>query len=208
MESIQKLTEYFQRFPGIGPRQARRFTYFLLRQNSQWIDEFIRELTAVRSASKICIDCHRHFISTGNEMRCPICADTSRSPETLMVVEKEVDLESIEKSRAYHGHYYVLGGTISPLEERDAEASVAGLVRRIDALRKSNVFKEVILALSATTEGDDTAEYLIERLSALSQEKGFTITALGRGLSTGSEIEYVDSKTLKDALSHRTQGVQ
>lgn len=204
MDPIHKLTEHFLRFPGIGPRQARRFAYFLLRQNSQWVDEFMHELSAVRGQSRICIECHRHFIASGEVPKCPICTDVSRKAQkTLMVVEKEVDFESMEKSRVFGGYYYILGGTISPLEEAEANAHVSGLVRRIEALVKDDALSEVILALSATTEGDDTAEHLKEKLTPISAASGFTVTTLGRGLSTGSEIEYVDSKTLKDALARR-----
>jgi recombination protein RecR len=205
MESIERLAEMFIRFPGIGPRQARRFVYFVMRQDAGWIDAFIRELTQLRAATTQCTACRRRFMgATKAERTCPTCADTSRSNETLMIVEKEVDFETVEKSRAYSGRYFILGGTISPLEEDRAEPMVHALCARIEAMTQAGL-SEVVLALSATSEGDDTAEYLHQRISPLAQKHPFALTMLGRGLSTGSEIEYADTKTLKDALSRRTK---
>lgn len=205
MDPIERLTELFVRFPGIGPRQARRFAYFLLRQDSGWIDGFVRDLTSVRKLSAICAKCHRRYVSPEERASvCPICADAARTKEILMVVEKEVDLESIEKSKAYQGQYFVLGAAILPLEEQKAEPVVKMVSKRIEELGTDGL-KEVILALSATADGDDTAAYLKERLHDTAEKSGTAISMLGRGLSTGSEIEYIDSQTLKDALSRRVK---
>ncbi len=202
MNSIHKLTELFRRFPGVGPRQAKRFVYFLLSQHNGYTDELIRELSALRKAVRTCTGCFRYFSPTpGTQERCLTCAEESRDSKLLMVVEKDVDIDSIEKSKTYDGYYFVLGGPLPILEkEPRARLRVAELEKR---LAGENGPAEVILAFSLSPDSDHTREYLMEALRPLQKKRSFTMSTLGRGLSTGSELEYADSETIKNAFKNR-----
>lgn len=200
MNRIHKLTEYFAKLPGIGPRQAKRFVYFLLTQPRSFHQELADLLLGLHNEVSRCGECHRFFATNRNDVKsCNICIDSNRE-NTLMVVEKDVDLDNIERSNAYKGYYFVLGGTV-PILEQNPEDKVRSreLVSRI----KAGNFNETILALSANPDGDNTASYLLKLLESTAKEKGFTISKLGRGLSTGSELEYSDTETIKNAFTNR-----
>lgn len=195
MNPIDRLTEIFERFPGIGPRQARRFVQYLLVSSNttrQDLAELIRRLGTETSQCKRC-----YRWSVGKAPTCEICANPSRDAGTLFVVEKDADIEPVERS-GYKGLYFVLGGTI-PL----ATEEVQKYVRERELLKRTSddaaTLKEIILGLSATTEGDHTREMLAERL----RSSNLTISALGRGLSTGTELEYADPDTITQALGNR-----
>ncbi len=203
MGTLNKLTELFGRFPGIGPRQAKRFVYFLLATPAGFREELARLLLELKSIVSQCAECYRFFSPYKAEKVCALCADSNRDHSTLMIVEKDVDLENVERSRAWGGTYFVLGGTLPILEKKPAERiRVAELQKRLEARAKKG-FQELVLALSLTTEGEHTAAYLMENLEPLAQKYNFKITMLGRGLSTGIELEYSDSETIKNALKNR-----
>jgi len=119
----------------------------------------------------------------------------------LMVVAKDVDLDNIEKTKSYNGFYFILGGLV-PILEKNPEQKVR-INELLKAIEKRNDLKEIILALSASPNGDNTAEYLKRILSPIAEKKGIKISLLGRGISTGLELEYSDSDTLKHALTNR-----
>lgn len=200
MNDIDKLTEYFKEFPGIGPRQAKRFVYFLLRKNARYADELAQLIPRVRKQVTVCTDCNRYFVPQGTQRICNICSDATREAATLMIVARDTDLEAVEKSDTYRGYYFILGGTLPILEERDAQKYI-----RLDELesaldkRVASGLTEIIIALNANPDGDNTARFLKEKLSS----RGIAISILGRGLSTGSELEYADSDTIKHALKNR-----
>jgi recombination protein RecR len=133
---------------------------------------------------------------------CGICDNTAREAGTLMVVEKDVDVENIERTGAYKGLYFVLGGTAS-LVDKDPErfVRIKELIVRISNSTKP--VQELIMALSATTEGEDTEAYVRERITPHVEKNSIRVSVLGRGLSTGTELEYVDAETMKSALSGR-----
>ena len=204
MSVITKLTEQFSRFPGIGPRQAKRFVYFLLTRDHRTLDEITRLISELKREVHHCEACFRYF--TGREQNlCDICADQGRNHETLMVVEKDVDFENIERSRFFSGVYFILGGAV-PVLEKEPETRVRAhdLIKRIEKDGATGTLKELILALSATSEGDNTERYLKELLAPLQSKHSFTISHLGRGLSTGTELEYSDSDTIRNALQNRS----
>jgi recombination protein RecR len=119
-----------------------------------------------------------------------------------MLVEKDVDLENIERTGVYKGLYFVLGGTASVLDkEPEKKVRVRSLHKRISS--SSPPLTEIIFALSATTEGEDTVAYLKEQIQPLVATQGIKLTLLGRGLSTGTELEYVDADTFASALRGR-----
>lgn len=209
MESVNKLAELFQKFPGIGPRQSLRFVYFLLTRSSSFREELARLITDLKRQIIICAFCKRFFTvnkNAGLRTLCYICLDTERVSDLLLVVEKDVDLENVEKSGAYHGRYFVLGGTVPFVGKNKLSQSfdrVDELVALVEKLAVSGGLKEVILAFSATSEGEHTASEIRGFIAPLAQRQGFRISNLGRGLSTGLELEYSDALTLKSALDNR-----
>ncbi len=204
---IEKLAHCFRRFPGIGTRQAKRFVYFLLASNPQFLEELVVRIKALRDKTSQCADCRRYFETTseGNALQCAFCKEKISDNGRLLVVEKDLDLENIRKSGAYHGRYFVLGSLIPLAEIKNAEISprLEELFRLIQGGSAQGGFEEVILALSATPEGDHTALEIQIALKPLEEKYGFKVSLLGRGLSTGSELEYSDSETLKSALENR-----
>ena len=203
MDPLNKLIEYFSEFPGIGPRQAKRFAYFLLTKNPSYLESLSRNITELKQSIKTCGDCFRFFTKdTADSTLCSICRDPHRDLSLLMVVSRDVDLETIEKSRSFNGRYFILGGSV-PILEKSPESRIRSkeLLRYIE--RNGTALKEIILALNANPEGENTADYLRSLLSPLTERKLFTISLLGRGLSTGTELEYSDSDTITNALKNR-----
>ncbi len=201
--AVDKLTELFNKFPGIGQRQAKRFVYFLLSQNDSFTRELINLINQVKQETKRCAECFRLSTAMTNNL-CRICSDTRRDNSKLMIVAKDIDLENIERSGFYDGKYFILGGLLPILEKNPEEKiRLRELTRRAEELAKENKLKEIILALSANTEGDYTADYLTNYLSNLPKDHNIKISLLGRGLSTGTELEYSDSDTIRNALKNR-----
>ena len=218
MDPLNKLIQYFSEFPGIGPRQARRFAYFLMAKNPAYVDELSRLMTEVKKSVFTCTSCFRFFTSK-NVLResqppllCPICSDKSRDRSLLMVVARDVDLEAVEKSGIYSGLYFVLGGTIPILDSApEHRVRLNELLDTISSRRPA----EIILSLNANPEGEHTEEVLRARIQAAvheelasSQSAEHTtygkVSVLGRGLSTGTELEYSDADTIRNALKNRT----
>jgi len=201
-DSLTQLSELLRKLPGIGPRQARRLAFWFVRQNSSWVESFANALTNARKSIQMCSLCMRLFPKSATVHICAICSSEARDSETLLLVEKDVDLENIEKTGAYSGRYFVLGGTTSPLDkEPERKIRVRELITLLS--RAEYKISEIIYALSATTEGEDTVMYLEDALKKVIQSKSITVTKLGRGLSTGTELEYVDKDTMNHALKGR-----
>lgn len=203
MDAFNKLAEMFTRFPGIGPRQAKRFVYFLLSAQNGFREELARLLIELRRQSATCASCKRFFVPVIGKELCAICADINRDYALLMIVEKDIDLENIERSHAYRGAYFVLGGTIPILEKNPSERVRLKELERIISARAKSGLKEVIMAISLTAEGENTAEYIVDFLKESAERENFKLTKLGRGLSTGSELEYSDPETIKNAFMNR-----
>lgn len=204
MNPIDRLTEAFEKFPGIGPRQARRFVQFLLHQNSAYRSSLAEDIKRLGLNTFQCKACYRWSVK-GEEKDglCTICSATNRDKGLLFVVEKDADIENVERS-GFKGLYFVLGGAV-PLaaEEPEKHIKARELMSRVEADATAEVLKEVILGLSATSEGDHTRLILQEKLLPVSQSLNFKISSLGRGLSTGSELEYADPDTISEALDNR-----
>ncbi len=203
MNSIEKLVRLFAEFPGIGPKQARRFVYFLIRKNQAYIDEFKNEIIELRSEIQSCNDCRRYFSKNQNKkLVCNICGDESRDTTSLLVVSRDIDLENIEKSHSFNGKYFVLGGVVPILDKfPEQKIRLNDLLNYVKKLIPLGL-KEIILGLDANSEGEYTSNLLKENLLGILPEN-FKISELGRGLSTGSELEYADPETIKNALKHR-----
>ncbi|MDB5195375.1 MAG: recombination protein RecR [Parcubacteria group bacterium] len=198
-DRIEELGRAFERFPGIGPRQARRFVYYLLSAAPGDRNRLADLITKLGNDIRQCTMCMR-FAPTNSDSLCNYCADTSRDDALLMIVEKDQDMVAVERANAYKGRYFILGGIITltgkgAIRERD-------LIRVVEA-RSKNGLVEIVLALSATNEGEHTADRVRELLQPL--RASLRITQLGRGLATGSELEYSDPQTLSSALQNRKE---
>ena len=196
MDPIERLTSLFEKFPGIGPRQAQRFVQFLLRSSPATRRELIESVQSLGGSVHQCKECMRFF--SGDGTICGICGNPQRDHSFLAVVANDADLLALERSGTYRGMYFVLGGTISLASEK---ASGLRIKQLLDSIPKRKELKEVILAFPANPEGDATATRM--RDEVLSQAATLKVTSLGRGLSTGSELEYADPETIKSALESR-----
>lgn len=203
MNSIDRLTQLFMRFPGVGARGAKRFVYFLLAQNPRFIDELVREILSLKREIVQCNECYRYHSHKGNGVVCSVCAHDADN-SMLMIVEKDSDFESVHRSGGYQGKYFILGGSIPVLEKDPAsKIRIKELHARIESLAELGL-SEIVIALSATPEGDFTRDYLARSVENIAKQFNISITTLGRGLSTGSELEYSDPDTLRHALKNRS----
>lgn len=201
MNPLEKLTEEFTKFPGIGPRQARRFAYFVLNQSKDSNDSLIQTMQEIRKNVVQCDSCYLYFSKTNNGSLCSICSNANRKKSALLVVEKDIDLQTIEKSRVYDGLYFVLGGIITLTEQNPhSKVRIQELLRRAKALQGEGL-QEIVVALSATPDCDNTYKYIKTALNQAFPE--IKVSILGRGLSTGTEIEYIDPSTLSQAIDNR-----
>lgn len=191
---LENAVSAFASLPGIGRKTALRLVLHLLKQSEQDVTAFGEAFIKLRREIQYCTVCHNISESTV----CPICSSPSRDASTVCVVENVKDVMSIENTQQHRGMYHVLGGLISPMDgigPQDIE--IDSLVQRV---ARGDV-KEVILALSATMEGDTTNFYIFRRLAPYPDVK---ITMLARGVSVGNEIEYTDSLTLGRSILNRT----
>ncbi len=195
-KNIQKFIEAFSKVPMIGPRMAHRLVFHLLKLDEQSFKNMESALLGLKDINR-CPKCF--FIKNTEDELCRICSDPKRDKNQIAVVEKETDVISIEKSGAFNGLYAVVG-------ESDSKNKLsAGQKLRLERLKKSagenpeGKFKEVIIAVNPTTEGD----YLAQRISQEIKDAAQKITRLGRGIPTGGEIEFADEETLLNALEGR-----
>lgn len=204
MTNLDKLISYFEKFPGIGGRQARRFAFHILTLPETEAEEIARLINNLQGTVTECPRCHRFFAqqNTHNQM-CNLCLDQNRNRSKLMVVERDSDVQSIERSGVYDGLYFVLGGTLPLLSENDSKLRSSALKATIDT-QKNEGLEEIILGFSVNPDGENTARYVASLLKEKITENNYTVTQLGRGLSTGSELEYADPETIKNALRNRT----
>ena len=210
MSKIDHLTHLFTKFPGIGSRQAQRFVYFLLNTDKNFLRKFTDSLSSLDEDIDRCNSCYRLFERTGpkkpegkDNTICHICSDVHNEQSVLLIVEKDVDFLNIRKSGFYNGQYFILGGLVSLTKKRVNPIRLKELTENICKKAKECGLQEVILALSANPEGDATTLYLTETLQPYLEKYGLKISTLGRGLSTGTELEYSDEETIKNALKNR-----
>lgn len=201
---IQELVEIFARFPGVGKRTAFRFVFYLKRMEKKEFELFLNKCDELNQL-KFCKFCFNLF-DQNNEL-CPICADPQRNRNTLLIVEKEIDLETIENTKKYNGLYFVLGKTYNPLKEEKNEEKEMRIPQLIERIKNPELFglqthfKEIIVGTNNTREGEQTFQFLEKKLKPLN----IKITRLARGLSTGGEIEYADEQTIVSALENRKE---
>ncbi|MEN9551727.1 MAG: recombination protein RecR, recombination protein RecR [Candidatus Parcubacteria bacterium] len=206
MNEADRLAELFMRFPGIGPKQAKRFVYFLLRENSHYKDQLIKSLEELKHTGKQCTRCFRFYgdkYNTSN-LLCDICSSSSRDKSLLMIVEKDIDIDAIEKTNSYNGLYCILGGLVPPLSDKPTDLiRIRELTALIHTSLTENTLQEIIFALPVTDYGDNTQEYIQKTIRQIVGIDKVKLSHLARGLSSGLEIEYVDKDTFKSALERR-----
>lgn len=180
------------RLPGIGSKTALRLALHLLRQDEADAVALGNAIIEMRRGIKYCKTCHNICDSD----QCAICADKRRDRSIICVVENVQDVITIEGTNEFRGLYHVLGGLISPLDGiSPADLEIDSLVERV----ATGEVKEIILALSATMEGDTTNYYIYRRL----EDTPVSVTMLARGVSIGGELEYTDALTLGRSIQHR-----
>lgn len=202
MSAFNELTEIFRTFPGIGPRQAKRFVYHLLTRDRVTLERFTRLVGELKSEIRVCQSCQRFFSDKNPVPLCSICSDESREKSSLMIVCRDSDLEAVEKSSVWNGRYFVLGGSV-PLLEKALESRIRSRELLTYLQQRKAEVKEIVLGMNFTPEGENTADCIRDLLAPIIEETGARISTLGRGLSTGTELEYSDKETLKNALQNR-----
>ena len=203
MDPIEKLAQYFKEFPGIGERQSKRFVYFLLHKNPTYVKELGEGIIGLKDLIHQCPSCYLFFRGDRDEL-CDVCKNPKTDHTSLLIVEKDADYETIKRSKNYGGMYFILGG-LAPIVTKDTPNFIRlkELLSIIESRSKNDKLKEVIIALSLNPQGEHTDMYLREKISPLEERYSFKIVSLGRGLSTGTELEYSDSDTIKNALINR-----
>ena len=199
MDHIEELARALAKLPGIGPRQGKRFVYYLLSAPAVERTRLAELVVSLGKDVRQCPECLR-FYNGSTAIICNYCSDKTRDDSILMLVEKDQDLSAVERAGTYRGRYFVLGGVLT--------LSGKGAIREKELLkiiekRLKNNLKELVLALSATSEGEHTTDRIRELLA--SYRDHLKVSELGRGLATGSELEYSDAETLRAALSNRKE---
>lgn len=206
--ALERLVHQLNRLPGIGPKTAQRLAYQILRDSD--LSTGLQEaLISVRESVHLCPKC---FSYTDEPEMCRYCADHSRRDDVLCIVEEPSDIVRIESSGAFRGRYHVLHGAISPLDNVGPDdLKIRELLERIEASRprfdgveeapQPPGIREIILALDPDLEGDTTVLYLGKILS----ERGLKVTRIASGVPLGSDIDYVDDRTLGRALENRVE---
>lgn len=196
MDTLQKLAALFERFPGIGPRQAGRFVQHLLKSSPAVRRELADAIQQLARSVSQCSECQRFH--EGEKGACKRCG-AARDRSLLMLVASDADADAMERSRTYNGTYFILGGTVTLGAQEQGHLRDRELLSLLK--RRIGETEEVILAFPANPEGDATGAHA----RALIEEAFPTlpIHTLGRGLSTGSELEYADAETLRFALENR-----
>ena len=189
---LESLIKRLSRLPGLGPRSALRAALHLLKNKETTMLPLAEELDHVARTIKTCVECGNLDLTD----KCRICYDSRRDATRICVVEDVADLWAMERAGIFSGVYHVLGGTLSALEGRGpTELGIERLVARAANIEEG----EVILATSATVDGQTTAHYIGERL----ERDGMAITRLAHGVPVGGELNYLDDGTLTQAMKAR-----
>ena len=204
MNNLDTLIRYFEGFPGIGARQARRFAFHILTLDEHSTQELSDLIVNLRGTVTECHTCHRFFSRNGGTAhQCSICSDPNRDHNKLMVVERDTDIQAIERSNTYDGLYFVFGGTISLLSNKETKSLRSGALKALIEKKLSEGLDELILAFAVNPDGENTTRFIETLLKDLLSGSTVKVSQLGRGLSTGSELEYADPETIKNALINR-----
>ena len=204
MTTLDSLIKYFETFPGVGARQAKRFAFHVLTMNEPDTKELAKLIENIQGKVTECSSCHRFFATENSDATlCSICSSQNRNHNRLLVVERDADIQAIERAGLYDGLYFVLGGTVPLLNDAESNKLRGGALKQLTENRIKNDLTEIILAFSVNPDGENTGRY-VEKLLEAHIESGLKVSLLGRGLSTGSELEYADPETIKHALENRS----
>lgn len=191
---ISQAVDQFATLPGVGRKTALRLVLHLLKRSPQEVDDFASAFVTLKENIQYCQKCN----NLSDNTVCSICSNTKREQGTICVVEDIRDVMAIEATQQFRGLYHVLGGIISPMDGiGPQDLSIDGLLSRIEA---SDEINEVILALSATMEGDTTNFFIFRKL----QPFNLKISTIARGVGVGEELEYTDEVTLGRSILNRT----
>jgi recombination protein RecR len=189
---LENAVNEFSSLPGIGQKTALRLVLHLLNQPQSEVEKFSNSLLILKKDIRYCVECH----NISDQEICEICSSVKRDKSLICVVEDTRDVMAIENTGQYQGGYHVMGGLISPMDGiGPSDLNIASLVKRVH----QDGIKEVILALSATMEGDTTIFYLYKKL----KDAGISISTIARGIAFGGELEYVDEITLGRSIATR-----
>ena len=192
--ALRDLILQLRQMPGIGPRSAERIALWLVQTRDDQPGQIARAIVNTKSTVRPCRLCG--FFAT--DELCQICADSSRVPDVLCVVEQPTDILPLEKTGAFRGRYHSLGGRIAPLDHVGPDdLRIRQLLERVETEK----FSEIIFALSADVEGEATTNYIVDLLKG----KPVTLTRIAHGLPAGGGLESADELTLYQALSGRTK---
>ncbi len=189
---IERLVAALKRLPGIGEKSATRLSFFLLGAPEPVVRELADAIGRLKQEIVLCEMC----FDLSDESPCAICRDDRRDHSVICVVEEPADLLSIERSRAFRGCYHVLGGTLSPIDGVGPEAL---RIAELETRARRNGVSEIILATNPNAEGDATAHYIYERLSA----SGVKLTRIAYGMPLGGDLEYADHVTVGRSMENR-----
>lgn len=189
---FDNLVNAFRTLPGVGKKTAERYALHILSSTEEEVNAFVETISRIRKQIKRCSEC-QDFSDTDP---CAICVSTERDGDLLCIVEKPSGVMAIERSGGYRGKYYVLNGLLSPLDGIGPEE--LGLSRLFQKVIARKV-KEIIIATSATNEGEATALYIAHQLKPL----GIKITRIAHGVPMGAGLELTDDYTLRQALEGR-----
>ena len=204
MNDLDKLITLFESFPGVGARQAKRFAFHVLTMQDGDVAELARLIANIKNSVVECESCHRFFSNSGGVQKlCSICGSQNREHERLLVVERDSDIQAIERAGVYQGLYFVFGGTVPLLRSTDNERLRGGALKATVETRLNHGLSEVILGFAINPDGENTTRFVESILAPLLKATSVKISHLGRGLSTGSELEYADAETIKNALKNR-----
>jgi len=193
--ALTDLIEALGNLPGVGPRTAERYAYFLVRKEPSRASQLAHSLLELHSNIKYCPKTFA-LIAADQDVS-PLYSDPKRDKKLVAVVAEPLDIVALEKTGNFHGTYHVLGGLVSPIDGiTPDQLHISELVQRID---EDNV-EEVILATNASVEGESTALYIQQQIG----DREVKITRLARGLPIGVDLEYADQITLGRALENRT----
>jgi len=193
---IEDAVNEISRLPGIGKKTALRLTLHLLKQPESFSQSLSLAITKLRSDIRYCTKCH----NISDQEICSICTSHRRDNSIICIVEDIPDVLAIENTAQYNGLYHVLGGVISPIQGiGPEELKIDSLLNRIDTTAPDTKVIEVILALSATMEGDTTSFYITRKL----KERGIKVSTISRGIPIGGELEFTDEVTLGRSILTR-----
>ncbi len=198
--ALEQLVHELSRLPGIGSKTAQRLAYYILRSPAEYSERLSESLLRVQAEVHSCPKCFNYT----DKDQCKYCEDPHRNDESLCVIEEPSDIMRIESSGAFRGRYHVLHGVISPLEGISPQhLKIKELIQKIENGQNGEgpAIREVILALDADLEGDTTVLYLAKQLSG----KGIRLSRIAHGIPIGSDIDYIDDRTMGRALENRVE---